>query len=180
MLSSPDGLFLQIMKGEKTLILDELQCRQKIDRIAHEINENFSEAEKLFVVGIAKRGYKIAELINKVLEEICSFETILVKIELDKDHPHTNEAKLSVPLQDLHEQSVVLVDDVLNSGKTLIYALSHILKANIKLLKTTTLVDRRHRRYPVRADYVGLTLSTTLQEHISVEIDDSNVKVYLK
>ena len=78
MLSSPDGLFLQIMKGEKTLILDELQCRQKIDRIAHEINENFSEAEKLFVVGIAKRGYKIAELINKVLEEVAEVLKILL------------------------------------------------------------------------------------------------------
>ena len=168
------------MEAEKTLILNALQCKQKIDRIAHEINENFIGTERLYVVGVAKRGYKVAELINKVLQEVCSFETKLVKIELDKDNPNMKSAILEIPIDELSEQSVVLVDDVLNSGKTLVYALSHLLRSDIKLIKTVILVDRRHRRYPVKADYVGLTLSTTLQEHISVEVTDSQVQVYLK
>jgi len=168
------------METEKTLILNALQCKHKIDRIAHEINENFIGTDKLYVVGVAKRGYKVAELINKVLQEVCSFETKLVKIELDKDNPNIKSAILEIPIEELDDQYVVLVDDVLNSGKTLVYALSHLLRSNIKLLKTVTLVDRRHRRYPVKADYVGLTLSTTLQEHISVEVTDSQIQVYLK
>ena len=78
------------------------------------------------------------------------------------------------------EGAVVLVDDVLNSGKTLVYALAHILKGDPKSVKTVTLVDRRHRKFPIKADYVGMTLSTTIQEHISVRFSGDETKVVLK
>lgn len=168
------------MEPEKTLILNALQCKQKIDRMAHEINENFFNANTLYIVGIAKRGYLIAELINEVLQDIGDFKTKLVQIDLDKDNPQLTDASLGISLDKLNDQSVVLIDDVLNSGKTLVYALSHLLKANLKLIRTVTMVDRRHRRYPIKADFVGLTLSTTLQEHISVEFNGSEIEVYLQ
>lgn len=168
------------MEATKTLILDPTQCRQKIDRIAHEINENFDGNEVLFVVGIAKRGYTIAEKIVSVLEKVSTFRTSLVKLEMNKDTPLSSTPVLEIPLDELNGGSVVLVDDVLNSGKTLIYAVAHLLEADPKLIKTVTMVDRRHRRYPVKADYVGLTLSTTLREHISVEFKGSDIEVYLK
>ncbi|MDG2332020.1 MAG: phosphoribosyltransferase family protein [Flavobacteriales bacterium] len=168
------------MKTEKTLILDALQCKQKIDRMAHEINENFFNVKTLYIVGIAKRGFAVAELINKALHEIVEFETKLIQIELDKENPQLSEATLSLPLENLNNQSVVLIDDVLNSGKTLVYALAHLLQADLKLIRTITMVDRRHRRYPIKADFVGITLSTTIQEHISVEFNGSEIEVYLE
>jgi len=150
------------MEAEKTLILSSLQCKQKLDRIAHEIHENFYDNGTLYVIGIAKRGYLIAEKIVVLLKEVCDFDIELVKIELNKDNPLSTEPKLGIQLEELKGKSVVLVDDVLNSGRTLVYALAHLLKSEPRLIKTVTLVDRMHRRYPIRADYVGMTLSTTL------------------
>ncbi len=172
--------YIYSMESVQTLILNPNQCKQKIDRIAHQIHESFYESEILYIVGIANRGYLFAEQIARVLEKICAFKIQLVQLKLNKDNPITNPVELEVPIEQLNGASVVLVDDVLNSGKTLIYALTHLLKADLKMIKTATLVDRRHRRYPVRADYVGLTLSTTLQEHISVEFKGSEIEVFLK
>jgi len=168
------------MEVEKTLILSPLQSKQKLDRIAHEIQENFYDNGTLYVVGIADRGYLVAEIITNVLKEICDFDIELVKLTLDKDEPLSSQPELGVDLSVLKNKSVVLVDDVLNSGRTLVYALAHLLKSELRLVKTVTLVDRMHRRYPIRADYVGLTLSTTLQEHIAVEFKDSEISVFLK
>lgn len=164
---------------ETTIILKNEQIRQKINRIAHEIYENNFETKKLFVVGISAQGYILAERLCAVLKSICDSEIILVKLTLDKNNPLSKPIELSESVENLSGEAVVLVDDVLNSGKTLIYAASYLLQMPLKKLSTACLVDRRHRRFPIRADFVGLTLSTTLKEHIKVEFKHGEDTVYL-
>jgi pyrimidine operon attenuation protein/uracil phosphoribosyltransferase len=168
------------MVKERTLILNATQVQQKINRIAHEIYENHFVEEHIIIVGIDVRGYVLAERIAAVLTEIDSNFVELVKLTMNKEKPRENNAQLTVELDHLNNKMVILIDDVLNSGNALIYATNHLLKAPLKKLRTVVLVDRRHRKFPIRADYVGLTLSTTIQEHISVEFAKDNDKVYLE
>ena len=163
----------------KTQILSPLQVKQKIERIAHEIWENDFDEKEIVLVGIANRGYQVAEKISAVLKNISPFQVELLKIELHKDLPLENDIVLSAPLDSLNGKTIVLIDDVLNSGRTLIYAARYLLTVPIKKLNTVVLVDRRHRKFPIKADFVGLTLSTTLKEHISVEFEKDSASVYL-
>ncbi|MFZ5553906.1 MAG: phosphoribosyltransferase family protein [Bacteroidota bacterium] len=164
----------------KTIVLQNEQIRQKINRIAYEIYENNISAKTLYVVGIEKQGYVLAERICTLLKEISPIDVKLVKLEMHKDEPLEHPIKLSVHVNDLADQSVILVDDVLNSGKTLIYAAHYLLQSPLKNMNTVCLVDRLHRKFPIRADFVGVTLSTTLQEHIQVEFENGNDIVYLE
>lgn len=164
----------------KTIVLQHEQIQQKINRIAYEIYENNVSSKILFVVGIEKEGYILAERLSAILKSISPIEIKLVKLSLHKDEPLEHPIQLSVHVNDLADNSVILVDDVLNSGKTLIYAAHYLLQSPLKNLNTVCLVDRLHRRFPIRADFVGLTLSTTLQEHIQVEFNPGNDIVYLE
>ncbi len=166
--------------SEKTLILNAIEIEQKINRIAHQIQENNFEEKKVFVVGIMGRGYQVAQRIVKVLEQVSDLEIELAEISMDKDTPLNSRPQLSMEHDTLADQSVFLVDDVLNSGKTLMYAANFLLHVPIRKLTTIVLVDRRHRRFPIKADFVGLTLSTTLHERISVELNGEGDAVYLK
>lgn len=161
-----------------TLVLNDLQVRQKINRIAHELYENYFEDGELIVVGIEDRGAILADRLCKVLKDISELDITQVSLKLDKDAPLASPIELSVDAHTLENKPVVIVDDVLNSGKTLIYAVNHLLQVMPSKVSTVVLVDRRHRRFPIRADFVGLTLSTTLQEHINVEFGEEDA-VYL-
>lgn len=164
----------------ETKILSSKQWQQKMDRIAHQIHENYFDEQELVIIGIVDRGYQLAEQLAHRLRTIANFKLELGSIQLDKDAPLSSAPKLSIDESVYADQPVVLVDDVLNSGKTLVYALAHLLKGNPKTVKTVTLVDRRHRKFPIKADYVGMTLSTTIQEHISVRFEGEETKVVLK
>jgi len=166
---------------EKTRILTALQIQQKIERIAHQLYEDHSEEKELIFVGVEQRGAALARRIAALMGKISDISIRYYSIELDKDHPLDAPVVFDVEVEDVEGRTVVLVDDVLNSGRTLMYAVRHILQAEVKSLATVVLVDRRHRRYPIRADYAGLTLSTTLQEHIAVELNDDPTQdaVYL-
>lgn len=168
------------MVTSKTTILLHSEIEQKINRIAFEIYENFVDEKELYIAGIAPQGFILTERLAKILEKISPLKIHLIKIELDKDHPLENDIKMNIDLKELDGKCIALVDDVLNSGKTLIYSARHLLSAKVKKMKTVCLVDRMHRRFPIRADIVGLTLSTTLQEHIEVEFSEGNDKVYLQ
>lgn len=158
-------------------ILDGSEIKAKINRIAHEIHENCYLEKKIILVGITGRGFDIAKRLYKELGLIAPFEISILKIDLDKDQPIGNEIKLKEP-ESIANTAVILVDDVLNSGKTLAYAVAYLLQLDPKMLKTAILVNREHHRYPITADFVGLSLATTLQEHIQVELGRSN-GVYL-
>jgi pyrimidine operon attenuation protein / uracil phosphoribosyltransferase len=162
----------------RTVVLDHAHVQRKMQRIAHQLHEVFHEHEELVLVGVAPRGAKVAERLATLLKEIATFKVRLLELRMRKDHPL--EAPQLVPNEaaSLRGQQVVLVDDVLQSGRTLMHAASHLAKERMERLMVVVLVDRRHRTWPVRADIVGLTLSTTMQEHISVELGEEDA-VYL-
>lgn len=167
------------MDSNKTLILNSNQIDQKIRRIAFEIYEdNFGE-ESVIIAGIMNSGYVMAKKLEATLKEVCSLKTNLVEIKIDKTDQARHRVIINMELDDLKGKVIILVDDVLNSGKTLIYSLRAFLDADIKKIRTVLLVDRDHKRYPIRADFVGLTLSTTLQEHITVDLSPGKESVYL-
>lgn len=167
------------MVTSKVCVLNHKQIEQKINRIAHELYETNYNEKTLHIVGIEGQGLILAEQLKKILESISSKKIELHKIALNKDNPLEYEPNLTISLSELENQNVILVDDVLNSGRTLIYSAQFLLKASLKKLQTVCLVDRWHRRFPIRADFVGLTLSTTLQEHIEVSFEPHNNNVYL-
>ena len=167
------------MENVKTLILSAIQVEQKIQRIAHQILEKNYDEKEIVLIGIANRGYLLAEKINAALQNITKIKVTLHKLKLHKDKPLDNDVDFSTDLDYLNNKSIILIDDVLNSGRTLIYATRYILDSDIKYLTTVVLVDRKHRKFPIKANFVGLTLSTTLQEHISVDFEKSGIKVFL-
>ena len=161
----------------RTLILNSKQIQQKINRIAYEIYENNYDEKELIIAGIASNGYLLAKRIAEVLNNISPIKTRLLEIVLDKKNPLSKEIKIALSDKELKNKVIILVDDVLNSGKTLIFGAKPFLNSPVKRLTTAILVDRGHNRYPIKADFVGLSLSTTLQEHITVELEKKGKEV---
>jgi pyrimidine operon attenuation protein/uracil phosphoribosyltransferase len=161
-------------------ILTHHQIERKIARIAHQIHEHNYEEKAIVIAGIASRGYVFAQKVAAVLDNISNLNVTLSELNIDKDNPHEEHAiGFSINPEQLTEQSVVLADDVLNSGRTLIYGVRYLLAYPLKQLKIAVLVDRSHKRYPVHIDYTGLSLSTTLKEHVSVEFSSDGDRAYL-
>jgi pyrimidine operon attenuation protein/uracil phosphoribosyltransferase len=161
----------------KLQILNTLQIRQKINRLAYEVYENNFAEKALLVVGIDGNGYKVAAQLAEKIEEISSIKIKLCKITVDKEKPWDKEPKVDFTEKDYANKTVILVDDVLNSGKTLMYAVKLFLDKPVKKINTVILVDRSHTSFPVKADFVGLTLSTTLQERIEADFSKKNKEV---
>lgn len=159
------------MPTKRTRILTATQMAQKIDRIAFEIYENHHQEANLVIVGVSGNGMLLAEMIINKLRAISKQGLQLAELRVDKKDPLSSNAFVTLEKEEAQDQVVIVVDDVLNSGKTLIYGIRHLLQVRLKALRTAVLVDRDHKRFPVKADYVGLVLSTTLQEHVSVELD---------
>ena len=153
---------------KRTRILDKNQLKQKVNRLAWQIYERNHEESEIVVVGIQKRGVELAKRISKVIRSISNINIIEANIKLDKDNPFDSDVVFSLLSVDIENKVVILVDDVLNSGKTLMYASSEFLSVPLVKLSTLVLVNRNHNRYPIKADYEGMSLSTTLQEHINV------------
>lgn len=165
--------------SEKTLVLNHVNILQKIRRIAYQIYEfNYDEKELIFV-SIEKQGTILAGRLKSIVEEISGIDVELIPLQINKKSP-LETPELKGDGERLANRSVILIDDVLNSGRTLIYAARHILTYPVRNLTTVVLVDRRHRKFPIKADFVGLTLSTTIQDHIAVEFKEGNDAVYLE
>ncbi len=162
----------------KTLVLDEKKINQKLDRIAYEIVENNFDAENLYLVGIKGNGFEIAKELGKRLEDIGQQKIEVCELTIDKKKPLEHDITTSMSMEKFDNQAIILIDDVINSGRTMQYALMKLLERPTKRVKTVALVDRKHRNFPIRCDYVGLTLSTTLQDRIEVTLDGEK-KAYL-
>jgi pyrimidine operon attenuation protein/uracil phosphoribosyltransferase len=161
-------------------ILDTVQIRQKLNRLAFQVYENNFDEKEMLVVGIEGNGYKFAAQLGAKLREISGIKISMGKITLDKEKPWVGEPKVDFTEKQFVNKTVVLVDDVLNSGKTLMYAVRMFLDKPVKKINTVILVDRSHTRFPVKADYVGMTLSTTLQERIEADFSSAKKEaVYL-
>ena len=156
--------------SNKVKILDKVQIRQKLNRLAYEVYENNFNEKSLLIVGIEGNGYKVAANLADKLKEISDIKIQLGKIKINKDKPWEGTPQTDFSEKDVVNKTTILVDDVLNSGKTLIYAVKLFLDKPVKKLSTVVLVDRSHTRFPVKADFVGLTLSTTMQEHIEAKL----------
>lgn len=168
------------MSKEKNIILTHTQVNAKINRIAHQLHENFHGEKELVLIGIAPSGYIFAEKLFHILNEISNIKLHLGALKINKSNPLDNEFYLETEVTDFDNKVVVMIDDVLNSGSTMMYGISHFLKYKLKGLYTAVLVDRSHKRFPVKADFVGLSLATTLQQHIEVDFSDSkNYLAYL-
>ncbi len=167
------------MDGQSTLILDHTRITQKLRRIAFQIYETNHDADSVYLVAVEKQGSMLADRLLPVLEEVAPFAVRLMHLHIDKRNP-LEAPVLSADGQQLGGARVVLIDDVLNSGRTLMYAACHLLQWPLYSLQTVVLVDRRHRQFPIKADFVGLTLSTTLQEHINVVFHEDHDAVYLE
>ncbi|MEE9349806.1 MAG: phosphoribosyltransferase family protein [Flavobacteriaceae bacterium] len=151
----------------KSIILTHNDIKHKTRRIAFQIYENNSNETEIILAGIASNGYLFAQNIQKILEEISDIKVILCKVNIDKKQP-LGTVTTSLSNDDYKNKSLVLVDDVLNSGSTLIYVIKHFLEVRLKQFKTAVLVNRNHKKYPVKADFKGISLSTSMQEHITV------------
>lgn len=165
--------------SNKTLILNTQQISQKISRIAYQIYEDNCYEKEIIIVGIDKKGYLLANLIVKQLNKISKIKITLAKLSIDKQNGKSSKSKLDVDSNLLNEKVIILVDDVLNTGKALIYGVKFLLDFSIKKMSTVVLVDRNNKKYPIGTHYVGLALSTTLQNHISVEFKGNEIKAYL-
>ena len=162
-----------------TQILDHQKIEQKINRIAYQIFEDNYQEKKLIIAGIASNGFILAQLLAKQLKKISEIEIILEELHIDKKNPIKSDVQMNLAAGDLKNQTIILVDDVLNSGKTMMYGLQYFLKAPLKKLSTAVLVDRSHKRFPVSANYVGISLATTLKEHIEVSFEKGSYSAYL-
>jgi len=155
------------MTTEENIILSHQEITNKIRRIAYQIYESNVDAEEIILAGIVTNGYILAKKLKTVLQKISGKTITLCKVTIDKKNP-LEEIKTSLNPDDYKHKSVVLVDDVLNSGTTLIYGVKHFLEVPLSQFKTAVLVNRNHKKYPIKADYKGISLSTSLNEHINV------------
>ncbi len=156
------------MTAEKNIILTSQQIEHKTKRIAYQILESNSSETEIVLAGIKTNGYIFAEEIGKHLREISDVHVIMCEVKINKKNP-LSTIETSIPSNEYKNKSLVLVDDVLNSGATLIYGIKHFLEVPLKRFKTAVLINRNHKKYPVKADFKGISLSTTLQEHVTIE-----------
>jgi len=168
------------MADSQLLILDKKQIQQKINRIAYQILEDNLNEKDIVLAGIWDTGYKLALRLKDVLLEISDLKVTMFKIELEK-----NTSKLSAttdlePIK-MKNKVIILVDDVLNSGKTLAYGFGVFLNTPHKKIRTVVLVDRSHKIFPIATDFVGLQMATVLKEHVDVilDVDGQEDGVYL-
>lgn len=156
----------------RNIILTQDIIQKKIERIAYEIYELNSDGSEIILAGIWDRGMVVARKIAAVLEQISPLKTRIISLHLDKQHP--GEVKVSEDI-DFNDKVVVVVDDVANSGRTMLYALKPLLAYLPKKIQTAVLVDRRHKSFPLSVDFVGYSLATTLQDMVLVEMQGEDI-----
>ncbi len=169
------------MPDKQLLILNQQQIQQKIHRIAYQVLEdNFDETE-IMIAGILPGGKKIAERLKTILDEIAPFKSTLLTIKLNKLSTYLH-AEIDFDVMECSNKVVILVDDVLNSGKALAYGFGVFLDVPLKKLRTAVLVDRDHKSFPITTNYAGMALSTVLKEHVDVVLDEEGEEdaVYLR
>ncbi|MCF6361607.1 MAG: phosphoribosyltransferase [Cyclobacteriaceae bacterium] len=163
---------------DQIIVLDAVQIDQKIRRIAYEIYENNYGVKELILAGICEQGEVLAQLLASILEEISPIKTKVLLINLNKQNPSEPIPEEDFP-KNLTNKVVIMVDDVLNTGKTLAYSLKPFLDQKIKKIEVAVLINRSHTAFPISPKYTGYELSTTLSEHIVVKMIGKEKGVYL-
>ncbi|AEG99904.1 phosphoribosyltransferase family protein [Lacinutrix sp. 5H-3-7-4] len=160
-------------------ILSHDEIKNKIRRIAYQIFESNSDETEVILAGIDHNGYVLAKKLKAILTKISPIKPTLCKVIINKKSP-INNIETTLTKEQYSNKSIVLIDDVLNSGTTLIYGVKHFLDVPLKQFKTAVLVNRNHKKFPVKADFKGISLSTSLNEHIEVVLETDNYEVFLK
>lgn len=161
------------------LVLDQHQIAQKINRLSHEIIENTYGIPELLIGGIVGNGEVFAGQIADIIRANSAQDITVFTIDLHKDFPLEHPITSSIDTQSFKGKTVILVDDVINSGTTMQYALIKILEQPVRSVKTVALVNRLHRRYPIKCDFVGMTLTTTLQNRVEVLPSNGSLEAFL-
>ncbi|MDC1361502.1 phosphoribosyltransferase family protein [Crocinitomicaceae bacterium] len=161
------------------VILNHQQVQQKITRLGHELLENCFEEEEIFIGGIQGNGFELARTLANIISQNSDILVNDFEIKINKIEPWKEQVNLTIDEDKLKKGFIILVDDVINSGKTMQYALVKLLERPTKTIRTVVLVDRKHRRYPVKADIVGLSLSTTLKDRVEVVLGARDSKAFL-
>lgn len=164
---------------DKSQILNNAQVEQKIKRIAYEIYENNFKEKEVILAGIHDQGYAFADLLKTTLEDIASLKVNLIGVHLDKEAPTQSEISLTCDEKELKNKSIVLIDDVSNTGRTLAYSLKPFLSIKVKKIETAVLVNRSHTQFPISIQYTGYELSTSIMEHVEVQLKNTEKVVYL-
>lgn len=167
------------MVAEKSLILDAAQVKQKIRRMAYEIYEHNFKEKTIVIAGIEGQGYVLAKLIVKEVEAISPIAVTLVKISVDKSAPQQSEVMLDTEIKNIRKKCIILVDDVLNTGRTFAYGMKPFLDIEVKKIEIAVLVNRSHTLFPVYPQYTGYELATTIRDHVEVNLG-KEIAVYLR
>jgi len=161
------------------IILNHKQIHQKITRLGHELLENCFEETQVFIGGIHGNGFEMAKMLSDIIKNNSEIQVHCFEIKINKSEPWSEQIEVSIDENKFKKGFLILVDDVINSGKTMQYALVKFLERPTKTIRTVVLVDRKHRRYPVKADIVGMSLSTTLKDRVEVDLNMNDSKAFL-
>lgn len=159
-------------------IKDGFAVKSSVKRIAHQIYENNIEEKSIVIVGIGNSGKIFRNLIGNSIKSICDLNLIFVSLSIKKKKL-LNVVESDISLEEIKNKSIIIVDDVLNTGATLIYAVSYFLKIPVKKIQTAVMVNRNHKKFPIKADFKGISLSTSVNEHISVILEGNEIGIYL-
>tara|TARA_B100001142_G_C14108841_1_gene568293 strand:- start:274 stop:771 length:498 start_codon:yes stop_codon:yes gene_type:complete len=163
---------------DKKKILTNSQIKRKIKRISLQIIESNIEEKEVVLAGIEQNGFLLAKELNKMITEFSNLNIKLCSLKIDKKNP-LNNISTSLNSSEYKNKSIVVVDDVLNSGSTLMYAVKHFLDTELRQLKTAVLVDRNHKKFPIKVDFKGVSLSTSIQNHVKVQFDKNSIEAFL-
>ena len=159
-------------------IKDGFAVKSSVKRIAHQIYENNIEEKSIVIVGIGNSGKIFRNLIGNSIKSVCDLNLIFVSLSI-KRKKLLNVVESDISLEEIKNKSIIIVDDVLNTGATLIYAVSYFLKIPVKKIQTAVMVNRNHKKFPIKADFKGISLSTSVNEHISVILEGNEIGIYL-
>ena len=162
------------MSAQRDLVMTHDNVVRKLDRMARELLEVHYQESTLVLIGVDGQGLEVASALARRLRELSSIDIVEGCLSMDKNAPLDHEVQCDMSEDRLQGAIVFLIDDVLNSGRTLIHGVQHLLMGRPREIHTAVLVDRKHRSFPIRADFCGLTLSTQLTEHIVVDLSDTN------
>ena len=159
-------------------IKDGFAVKSSVKRIAYQIYENNIDEKSIVIVGIGNPGKIFRNLIGNSIKSICDLNLIFVSLTIKKKKL-LNVVESDISLEEIKNKSIIIVDDVLNTGSTLIYAVSYFLKIPVKKIQTAVMVNRNHKKFPIKADFKGISLSTSVNEHISVILEGNEIGIYL-
>jgi len=160
-------------------ILDQPQIKRKIKRLALQVAENNLDAGTLYIGGINNNGKRFAAMLSEQINDLTSLQVIHFDIKLNPANPVDQAVQFSIEPHVLNDKNILIVDDVANTGRTLFYAFKPLMHIVPNQIEAAVLVDRKHKSFPVKVDYVGLSLSTTLHEVIDVRLHEEKLSAHL-